>query len=132
MAKNLSDKGIDIRKVITSEELPKNFILSILIGGYKAMINYCDKLLDFDSRIDSYDEIIIGSPVWNGRFCSPINSVLKLLNLNDKKISFILYSGSGKISKLEKSINEKFDNVNIFNLIEPKKNLEELEKLQLL
>ena len=62
------------------------------------MINYCDRLVNFDNNINDYDEIIVGSPIWNGRFCSPINSVLKLFDFDDKKVSFV--SGSGKISKL--------------------------------
>ena len=89
IAKILENKKYDIRKVETNEILPKNFILRILTGGYKAMIKYEDKLMDFDSDIEDYDEIIIGTPIWNNRLSSPINSVLKELKLNNKKITFI-------------------------------------------
>ena len=88
IAKILENKKYDIRKVETNEILPKNFILRILTGGYKAMIKYEDKLIDFDSDIEDYDEIIIGSPIWNNRLSSPINTVLKELKLNNKKITF--------------------------------------------
>ena len=88
IAKILENKKYDIRKVETNEILPKNFILRILTGGYKAMIKYEDKLMDFDSDIEDYDEIIIGTPIWNNRLSSPINSVLKELKLNNKKITY--------------------------------------------
>lgn len=129
VADYLKDKNYDIRKVETSEELPKNFFLRMLIGGYKAMINYEDRLIDFNCDISDYNEIIIGSPIWNSRLSSPINKVLKSINLSNKKLTFILYSGSGKSNKSEKFIKNKYNNVNIINLKEPKHNKEELEKL---
>ena len=57
----------DIRKVVTKEPLPKNYILSLITGGFKAMINYHDKLDNFDNNIEDYNEIVIGSPIWNDR-----------------------------------------------------------------
>ena len=130
IAKILENKKYDIRKVETNEILPKNFILRILTGGYKAMIKYEDKLMDFDSDIEDYDEIIIGTPIWNNRLSSPINSVLKELKLNNKKITFILYSGSGKSKKTTELINKIYPDSKIINLKEPIKNKEELNKLK--
>ena len=119
VADYLKDKGYDIRKVKTSEPLPDNYILRLLTGGYKAMINYEDELIDFDNDIKEYDEVVIGTPVWNGNLSSPINSVLKSLDLIDKKLSFILYSGSGKASKLIDNINKKYIDADITILKEP-------------
>lgn len=93
------------------------------------MINYQDKLTNFDNDINVYDEVVIGSPVWNGRLSSPINSVLNFLNLNNKKIWFILYSGSGKATKLTNSIHKKYVAAVITVLREPKNNPEELHKI---
>ena len=131
VADYLKDKKYDIRKVITSELLPNNFILRILVGGYKAMINYNDKLIDFNNNITDYDEIIIGSPIWNSRLSSPINTVLNELKLNGQKISFILYSGSGKSIKATEMINNKYKDVDIIDIKEPIKNKDELNKLKL-
>ena len=127
----LSGKGWDINKVETSEKLPKNYILSILAGGYKAMVNYEDKLVDFDINIEEYDEVAIGSPIWNARLSSPINSVLKELNLKDKKLSFVLYSGSGKSPKATEKINKEYPNAKVIDVVEPKKNKKELKKLDI-
>lgn len=119
----------DIRKVEVLKPLPKNKILQIIEGGFKATINYHDKLLNFNDNIDYYDEIIIGSPIWNDRLCSPINSVLDTLKLNGKKVKFILYSGSGKAGKASNIIKDKYTS-DIFVLKEPLKYPEELNKLK--
>ena len=128
VAEYLYKKDIDIRKVNTSETLSKNMVLRIITGGFKAMINYKDKLVGFDNDIASYNEIIIGSPIWNSRLSSPINSVLDKINLSNKKITFILYSGSGKAIKAHELINKKFK-AKIIDLKEPLRNKEELKKL---
>ena len=99
IAEYLKRKGYEIRKVETGEPLPRNNILRILTGGYKAMINYEDRLVNFNDDISKYAEILIGSPIWNFRLSSPINTVLKLLNLKNKKVKFVLYSGSNKFKK---------------------------------
>lgn len=130
IADYLKREGYDIRKVITSEPLPNNNILRILSGGYKAMINYEDSLLEFDTNIEEYQEVIIGSPIWNDRLSSPINSVLNKLDLNNKKINFILYSGSGKNKNATKLIKERYPQANIINVKEPKQNKEELNKIK--
>ncbi len=128
VADYLKDKGYDIRKVETKEELPKNNILRILAGGYKAMISYKDKLIDFDNNIDDYDEVIIGSPIWNSRLSSPINSLLDKIDLTGKNITFVLYSGSGKDNKATEELKSKY-HCEIINLKEPKSNDDELIKL---
>jgi flavorubredoxin len=126
----LSKKNIDIREVITSEPLSNNYFLSIMIGGFKALIKYKDKLINFDNDISKYDEIIIGSPIWNSRLSSPINTVLDKINLKNKKITFILYSGSGKSPKATKLLNQKYQDVKIIDIKEPIKNKKELDKLE--
>ena len=122
IADYLKSKKIDIRKIKTSEELPKNFILRILTGGFLAGINHKGKLIDFNNNIEKYDEIIIGSPIWNGRLSCPINTVLDKLDLKNKNFMFILYSGSGKAPKTEKLLKKRYKETKIINLKEPKVN----------
>ena len=128
VADYLKDKKCDIRKVIMKDMMPKSYVLQIIKGGFLAGINYKAKLSNFDSNIDSYDEIIIGSPIWNGKLVPAINTVLKEIDLNKKKVSFILYSGSGEAHKAEKMIRDRFGNdINIFVLKEPKNNINDIE-----
>ena len=101
----------------------------MLVGGFKALTKYKEKLIDFNNDISNYDEIIIGSPIWCDRLSSPINTVLNELDLSNKKVSFILYSGSGVANKASKVIKDKY-NANIIILKEPIKYKEELDKLK--
>lgn len=129
VAESLKEKGFDIRKVIPKKDIPKNFVLSILVGGFKASINYRDKLKEFNYNISDYDEIYIGSPIWNARLSSPINTVIDNLEVEKRPLTFVLYSGSGTSPKATVKIKEKFPDAKIIDLKEPKKNKEELKKL---
>ncbi|MBR3161352.1 MAG: hypothetical protein IKF19_06665 [Bacilli bacterium] len=129
VARYLKDQGYDIRKIEVEKPLPNNFTLRILIGGFKALINSKEKLVNFDSNIDDYDYIIIGSPIWNDRLSSPITTALNELDLNNKELTFILYSGSGTSNKATKYIKKKYSNCKIINSKTPKKIKQELHKL---
>ncbi len=130
VANYLKDKKYTIRKINVEKELPNNFILKLLTGGFKALINYKEKLVDFDNDISKYNEIVIGSPIWNSRLSTPISTALTKLNLDNKKLTFILYSGSGEAKAATKYINKHYKNANIIYLKEPQKNSQELNKLK--
>ena len=126
VANYLKEKHIEIRKVIPQKELPKNMVARILTGGFLASINYKDKLKDFDNKLAKYEEVIIGSPIWNGRLSTPINAALDKIDLTDRRPVFILYSGSGSAPKADKMIKSKYPHATIIHLQEPKKNNKQL------
>ncbi|MBP5683902.1 MAG: hypothetical protein J6X02_01430 [Bacilli bacterium] len=128
VSKFYKEKGYDVIKVITNEPLPKNYFFGMLTGGFKAFLGYKDNIKEI-KNINDYKKIVIGSPIWNSRLSTPINSVLDKIGL-DKDISFVLYSGSGKSKKATKFIHERYGEVKITNLKEPKKNKNELNKLK--
>ena len=128
IADKLKEQGYEIRKVISKHKYSKNKFLMIMSGGYRASFNKKDKLLDFNTDIKDYDRVVIGSPIWNDRLSSPINTVISLLDFKDKDISFILYSGSGYGNKAKEKIKELY-NVEPIILKEPKKYNKELNKL---
>ena len=130
VAETLKEKGYDIRKIKIHKKYPDNKLLMILSGGYKATFNKKDKLLDFDNNIIDYDKIVIGSPIWNDRISAPINSVLSLLDLKDKDISFVFYSASGKGNHAIEKVKNLYGAKSII-LKEPKTNKEELKKLKI-
>ncbi|MBR3523310.1 MAG: hypothetical protein IKN87_01315 [Bacilli bacterium] len=123
------DKGYDIRKIEVKKKLPKIFFFRIMTGGFKALINYKEKLINFDNNIDNYNEIIIGSPIWFDRLSTPVRTALNKLNLENKTIHFVLYSGSGTGKKAEEFINKNYSSAKITILKEPNKYNDELKKL---
>ena len=128
VADYLKENKITINKVIPVKELPYGMVPKILTGGFLAGIGYRAKLTNFDADINTYDEIIIGSPIWNGRLSCPINTVLDRLEIHDKPLTFILYSGSGKAPKVDKLLRSKYDKIKIIHLREPKHNQESLKE----
>ena len=131
IASYLNNKEIDVRKVTPKKNLPKSFFFKVFTGGFLASINSKTKLKDYDADVSAYDEIIIGSPVWNGKLSCPINTVLAKTDFLGKPVSFILYSGSGTAPKAIKFLQSKFSQSAITVLKEPKKYPEELEKIKL-
>ena len=129
VADKIKEKDIDLRPITPKKPLPKSFLGGMLTGGFLAGIKAKTPLLDFDSDISNYDEVIIGSPIWNARFSAPINTVLYELKGTDKKISFILYAGSGTGKIAEKRINKEYPGAKVLFLQEPKKYLDELNKI---
>ena len=116
----LSEKGYETRKVIPEKNLPKAFLFKMLSGGFKAALKKKAKLKDYNNDVSEYDEIIIGSPIWNGRISCPINTVLAETDLSEKKVSFILYAGGGTAPKAEKRLKAEFPNAKVTVLKQPK------------
>ena len=130
VADYLKGKGYEIRKIEVKKPLPSNFVLQILTGGFKAAINYKEKLIDFNNDISKYDEIVIGSPIWNARLSTPVSTALKELDLTNKKTRFILYSGSGTSPKATEFINKNYKDSKIIDLKQPIANKKELNKIE--
>lgn len=125
----LSQKGYELRKVQEKKKMPKAFFFAILSGGFRAGMKQKGKLIDYDNNVNDYDEIVIGSPIWNGRIVPAINAVLDQTDFKDKKLTFLLYAGGGEAPKTIKRINKEYPNADIIILKEPKKYNEEIEKI---
>lgn len=132
VASYLLDKGYEVRKVIEKAKAPKIFFFRVLVGGFRAGVGAKGKLIDYDSNVEEYDEIVIGSPVWNGKFPPAINSVLEKTKLDDKKVTFVFYSGSGDMPKAKKKIDKLFKDAPIIVMKEPKTHDNQLAKLEAL
>ncbi len=121
IAEKLKERGYEIKQVTPKRRLPKGFFFKVLFGGFIAGLNVKSKLKDFDFSVDGYDEIVIGSPVWNGKISCPINTVLAKTDFSGKKVSFILYSGGGTAPKAEERLKKEFPSSPVTILKEPKK-----------
>ena len=129
LSKNFFDKGYEIRKVVEKKKMPKKFFWMVLSGGFRAGLGLKGKLVNYDNDVSKFDNIVIGSPIWNGRFPPAINSVLEKTDFSNKKLTFVFYSGSGEGKKAKEKVKKLFPNALIVFLKEPKKYEKELEKL---
>ena len=129
VAKKMEEKGYEIRKVETVKSLPKSFFWGMIVGGFQAGMKKKAPLKEFDQDISNYDEVVLGSPIWNGSFSPALNSLVSILDLSNKKLSFIFYAGSGEGPKAIKRLEKEYPNVPYVFLKDPKKYPEELNKL---
>ena len=129
VADYLKEKGFEIRKLEMKKPLPKSFFWCVMTGGFLAGFGVKSKLKEYDHNIDEYDEIIIGSPIWNGRFSSPLNRLLKDIDFKDKNIKFIFTAGSGEGKHALKKVSKLYPKAECIFLKEPKKYKEELNKI---
>ena len=130
VANKLENAGIEIRRVESKLKLSKRMFPCMMKGGFLAAIGSKPKLINYNNDVNNYDEVIIGSPIWNGRLACPINTVLRDTNLNDKKLTFVLYCGSGEAKKATKKLKKKYPDSKIIILKSPMKNSSELDKLE--
>jgi flavorubredoxin len=129
VANYLKDLGFDIRKVETNYKLSRHMFLAMMKGGSNALFNKKAKLINYNNDVSEYDEIYIGSPIWNSRLTPPINTVLRDTDLTNKKIAFIFYSGGGTSKKATKKVNKLYNNPTIINLKQPTKYNDELKRI---
>ena len=129
VAEVFKEKGYDIRKVETVKRLPKTFFWSMMVGGFQAGMKKKAKLKDFNYDVSDYDEVVIGSPIWNARFAPAINTVLANLKIENQKLAFVLYAGSGTGKKAEKRLLKEYPSAKYVFLKQPKDFPEELNRL---
>lgn len=130
VADYLKEHGYDLRKIEVKKSLPNAFFLRMMVGGFKALIGKKEKLINYNNDISNYDEIIIGSPIWNSRLSTPVKTALEMTSFTNKKVVFILYSGGGESPKATEYIKSNYPNAKIINLKAPKNNLDEMKKLE--
>ncbi len=129
VASFLKEKGYETYKVRPKHNLPKSFFWGTLFGGMLSGLNRKAPLKDFSINLNDYDEIIVGSPTWNGKFSTPINTVLKKLKGYEGKLYFVMYAGGGEAKSAPKKINKLFGDKPLIVLKEPKKYKEQLDIL---
>ena len=106
VAKRISKKlNADLVRIYPKKEYPNKGLKKFFWGGKSALMGETPELEDYDIKLDKYDLIIFGSPVWASCYTPPIKTFVKDNNkkLKNKKIaSYVCYSGSGAKSALEK------------------------------
>ena len=104
LAEELSKKGYQIVKVEMIKEVKKVGFFTILKYGGRAMTNKKEKIKTIELSMDKDDEVIIGSPIWNDRLSTPMNTVLSMFNFNKETTGFLLYPAGEGTKKSFKQI----------------------------
>ena len=109
IASFLKERGYEPVKVETLKPLGKVNFFRILKYGFKAMGAKKAPIKDIILDLKEDDQVIIGSPIWNDRLSTPINTVLGQFDFNKDNTKFILYpAGEDTKKSLEQIANLGF------------------------
>ena len=92
--KKAKELGADIEEVV---EIKRPFPFMI-IGIHRASKRKKTEIQPIKAQLNSYDKIIIMSPVWSARPVPSINSVIECLPMG-KNVELIMVSGGGGTKK---------------------------------
>ncbi len=101
----------DLLKVETVKEMPKAFFSQMIVGGGQVMMKYIPELKPLDKDANDYDEIILGSPIWNSKGVPAINAFLKDENAAAKVKYLFFLSGGGEVKKGLEAITKLLPNL---------------------
>jgi flavodoxin len=76
----------------------RSFVGAFVPGGLQAMRRKASTIKPLDIRLQDYDRIIIGSPVWAGYPAPAFNAIVELLP-KGKEVEVFLCSGGGETPK---------------------------------
>lgn len=104
IANKLEEKGYQPVKVEMVKPIKKIGFFSILKYGFRAGGNKKEKIKDINIEFKEDDEIIVGSPIWNDRLSTPINTVLSQFSFNKETTRFIVYPAGETAHKVVKQL----------------------------
>lgn len=109
--KKVADKlGCEAVRIDTVKPMPKAFLGQIIVGGGQVAFKAKPELKPISVDFSTYDEIFIGTPIWNGKCVPAFNTFLKDKDIRNKVTGLIITSGSGKINKCIKALGDKLPN----------------------
>lgn len=112
VVKTIAEKlDCETLKIDTEKAMPKSFAARILVGGGQVAMNKIPKIKPIDKDLNQYDEIFIGTPVWNSKGVPAINAFLSDEDICQKVTGLIITSGGGEIDKCVKALEKKIPNV---------------------
>ena len=129
LADKLKEIGYEPVKVETIKPLGKMGFFKMLHYGGQAMFNKKAKIKDINIILNEDDLVVIGSPIWNDRLSTPINTVLNQFDFDKEMTKFILYpAGEGTKKSLEQIEKLGFKQKPIV-CSNPKKNPEQIKEI---
>ena len=111
----------DLLKLETVKSMPKSFASQIIVGGGQVMMKYIPELKPYNVDLNNYDEIILGSPIWNSKGVPAVNAFLKDEKAAAKVTSLFFLSGGGEVQKGLAAITKLLPNLkNTVSLLDQK------------
>lgn len=111
-AKQIAGKlGAELLKLETVKPMPKRYAAQLLVGGGQVAFGHVPALKPLGKELGAYDEIILGSPIWNSKGVPAINAFLQDEAAAAKVTALFFLSGGGEIQKGLAAITKKLPNL---------------------
>ena len=123
--------GADTLRLESKKAYPTGTMSKYFWGGKDVVMGETPELLPYQFHKKDYDVIILGTPVWAGRYAPPIKTFLKENDLKDKKIGLFACSASGNAEKCLQAIKQTIEtqeNTPFLSLTNPAKTLSQEDK----
>jgi len=104
LAELLKEQGYQPVKIEMVKPIKKVGFFAILKYGGRAMTNKKEKIKDIELELKEDDEVVVGSPIWNDRLSTPVNTLLTKFDFNKETTKFILYPAGEGTKKSFKQI----------------------------
>lgn len=109
MAKYIQQQlGCDIESIELKNPYDADYDSTIARGLHELQNEEWPEILPLKSKIEDYDVVFLGFPVWFSTYANPIASLLKVVDLNGKKVvPFATYGSGGlrpSIANLKKNV----------------------------
>ena len=102
LAELLKEAGYEPIKIEMVKPMGKVGFFKILRFGGQAMLNKKAEIQEVNLELKDNDQVVVGSPIWNDRLSTPINSVLAKFDFNKETTQFVLYpAGEGTKKSFE-------------------------------
>ena len=113
-ARKIAEKlGADLLKLETVKPMPKRFAAQLFVGGGQVLFRRIPELKPLGRDVGAYDEIILGSPIWNSKGVPAVNAFLQDEKAAAKVTSLFFLSGGGEIQKGLDAITKLLPNLKI-------------------
>ncbi len=126
--------GATLWRLEPDKEPPKTGLLKYLIGGKDALLKHFPTLVPCPYQLSDYDQVIVASPVWAGRYAPAIGAFLRDYKFQGKRVYLIACSSSGNAEKMLLSLEDDLIGNNVvetLSLQNPLRNKElEFPKLE--
>ena len=101
----------ELLRLETVKPMPKSFAARILVGGGQVLFHHVQELKPLDRDLDAYDEIILGSPIWNSQGVPAVNAFLRDANAAAKVTALFFLSGGGETRKGLEAVTKRLPNL---------------------
>ncbi|PLX22208.1 flavodoxin [Candidatus Parcubacteria bacterium] len=116
----------DLLELKPEKEISKG-LTKYLWGGKQVFMKEKPKLNKIDKKIENYDQIFIGTPVWAWTFTPPIRTFLSENKIAGKKV-YLFASHEGGLGKTLEDLKKQLENNKQISKIDFYKPLENIEK----